>query len=469
MIDHAPDRPWTPDRSRACVRGHIVVKMAAGEAPDGVPHYLDVAAGRRDAPTRLDGGPVDRALRRWAPAMRVSRAFRPARGDDTWDDLEQETGLARTFRIDVDPDVNVLDLLDELAAVGVVETAEPTYLSVTPFAVAASRPPSDRVWAHRMVGADAALSFEAGDRALIVAVVDTGVDLVHPELALRLRPGFDTVHLPRERVSPGVTLLGDVTTPDRIPRDEMGHGTACAGIIAAQGRRVPPGIGGAAQLLPARALASARIAGRRSLTAVGGLPDIDEAVKSAVDLGARVLNLSFGTPQTALREDDPEPHAGIVEYARRRGCILVAASGNDGTDTKYFPAAHEGVIAVGAVGAEGLPAAFSSRGPHVALSAPGEHVFTATVGGYATNTGTSFAAPFVAGACALLFARAARYGVPLSAADARRILTTSARPFARGQSFSGSGTGVLDVPAALRQLEHELVNPPMRIPTRISA
>lgn len=460
MIAVAPNRPWTPERSRVALPGRVVFRVASGEAPERVPHYLEVARGRASAPLRFDGGPVDRALRRFSPAIRVSRAFEAAAGglrERDWDEVEDATGLSRTFRLELDPDADLLPVLDALASLAHVESCAPHYLSATPFALGApAEATAEPDYAHAMVGAEAALRFEPGDGTLIVAIVDSGVALEHAELRDKLRPGIDTVDLPSHSASAGLRLIGDTSDPDRVPRDDMGHGTACASIIGALGHRVPAGIGGAAQLLPARALAAARLAERSKLTAIGSIPDIDAAVKTAVDLGARVLNLSFGTPETALRDDDPVPHAEVVEYARRRGCVLVAASGNEGTAIRYFPAAAEGVIAVGSVGPDGTPSAFSSRGDHVDLSAPGEAIPTAGRQGYTRQTGTSFAAPFVAGACALLLARAARYGHPLDADDLRLLLRTSARPFATGTPPRGSGAGVLDIPAALDLLERVL-------------
>src|SRR5262249_3420171 len=122
---------------------------------------------------------------------------------------------------------------------------------------------------------------------------------------------------------------------------------------------------------------------------------------------------------------------------------------------KFYPAALPGVIAVGAVGPNGEPSAFSTRGDHVALCAPGEGIPSAGVGGYQSMTGTSFAAPFVTGACALLLASAARRSRPLSPVAIRQLLVRSARPFGRG-SGAGSGAGILDVPRALGALESAL-------------
>ncbi|MFL5540758.1 MAG: S8 family peptidase, partial [Longimicrobiaceae bacterium] len=415
MVERAPDRPWAPERSRQALRGRLVVRVAPGEAPEKVPHRADVAAGLAVAPFSFDGGQLDRAVKRFSPALRVLRAFAPAvrigapgaRGH-RWSDLEQETGLARMFRIDVDPDADLVALIEEVGALGLVESVSPFYLSVTPFLSPSPaegekrQPPRDPWYAHRMIHAAEALAMEPGDSALILAVVDSGVDLHHPELQGALRPGFDTVDLPEGQVPRSLRLVGDYARPDRSAEDEVGHGTACAGIIAARGDRLPKGIGGAVRVMPARALAGAQMVGRETRTAMGSLMDIDLAVKTAVDLGARVLNLSFGTPETALRERDPRPHQEVVDYARRHGCILVAASGNSGSTARYYPACLDGVIAVGAVGADEHPTGFTTRGDHVDLCAPGESIPSTAVGGYQLNTGTSFASPLVAGVAALV-------------------------------------------------------------------
>lgn len=473
MIRRAPDLPWCPERTRRVARGQVLLRVAPGEDPARIPYHLEAQRGRMPAALSFDGGPVDQALRRFTPATRITRAFAsahklgaPGQRHLAWDALEDELGLSRTFRVEVDPDADLRPLTEELSALAVVESATANYLAVTPFDHALRAPeheqprsvtrPKDPWYGHRMVGAVEALRFEAGDSTLIVAVVDSGVHLEHPELSGRLRPGVDTVDLPAEPSGRGLRFIGDTRDPDRTPRDEIGHGTACASIISARGRKLPHGLGGASPSLPVRVLAGARLGDKAGLTAIGSIMDIDAGVKTAIDLGARVLNLSFGTPESALREDDPRPHAAIVAYARRRGCILVAAAGNSGQRERYYPACLDGVIAVGSVGPEGRPSRFSTRGDHVDLSAPGEHILGAGLNGYQENTGTSFAAPFVTGACALLMARAARYGKPLDGDVARELLQRTAKSFPRDADARGSGSGILDVPAALGALEAAL-------------
>jgi subtilisin family serine protease len=462
VTDRAPYLPWTPEWSRLAVRGRVIVKVASGEAPDRVPHTRDVAVGREVAPTFFDGGGrVDSTILRFSPALRVTRVFRPREAGSVrrpgWDGVEDDTGLSRTFRIDLDGDADLVALLQELADLVVVESACPQYLAVTPFAApAVAEPAEDRWYAHRMIGAAEALSLEPGDSALITGVVDSGADLRHPELQQKLRPGVDTVDMAGSELPRSVRLLGDIEGRDRIAQDLVGHGTACAAIIGGKGINIPQGLGGETRVLPARALAGAKVVGRTSLTALGTLTDIDLALKLAIDLQARVVNCSFGTPESALRDRDPRPHADIVSYARRRGCTLVAASGNSGDRSRSYPACLDGVIAVGSVGPEGRPSGFSTRGDHVDLCAPGERVPSASVGGYGSHTGTSFAAPFVTGACALLLARAARLSESAEPDLLREVVMSSARPFGRGVDADGCGTGILDVPAALRLLERRL-------------
>lgn len=465
----APSRPFMPQEQRLVVRGAIHLKVRPGEAPERIASHQDVMCGAALASARFDGGPVDRVLRRHSPGIMVSRQYasrrhagRAGSGHQGWDDLEHALGLSDTFRVFIDPEVSLLRVLAGLRELDIVEEAGPHYLCQAPFALAADGRIAEADYtAFDRVGAAEARRREPGDSALIVGVVDSGCALRHPELIGRLRPGADTVDLDDERVSRGLRLIGDTSGRDRDPQDEMGHGTGCASIIAAKGDRVPPGLAGAVRILPIRALARAQKVDQPEPTAVGSIADIDAAIKLAVDLGATVLNLSFGTPASALKQGDPVPHEAAIRYADQRGCIMVAASGNRGDDVPYYPAALPEVIAVGSVDANNRPSSFSSRGPHVDLCAPGERIPGAAIDGYQHNTGTSFAAPFVAAAAAMLVSAARRASTPLSGQDVRRILVRSATPFAAEATALGCGAGVLHLPAALNVLEDATRGPPL--------
>jgi subtilisin family serine protease len=221
---------------------------------------------------------------------------------------------------------------------------------------------------------------------------------------------------------------------------------------------MPPGLAAATSLMPVRVLASARppgAAGKARVMGLGSLSDISFAMKLSVDLGAKVLNCSFGTSEDALMPGDPKPHEDATAYALERGTVMVAASGNSGRPERFYPAASEGVIAVGSVGPEGALSAFSTTGDHVALCAPGERILTPSIDSYDYSTGTSFAAPFVAGAAALLVARGRRAARPLTSAQTRELLTASAAPWP-GRAPEGAGAGILDIPAALGKLDLQI-------------
>lgn len=364
--------------------------------------------------------------------------------------------MARTLVLRVPAGTPVGALCETLAQIATVESASPNYVAVTPFDMANAITPSaagDDGWAaRRLIRMAEAHAIEPGDDSVMVALVDSGINVPHPEFSRTFRPGYDTVRLENGDVAPGVQLLGDHRRNDANPADHfVGHGMGCAGIIAADGREMPGGVGGACRIIPLRALAAARLPGKTSAVGLGAISDLDMAMKLAVDLGAKVINMSFGTDDAALAPRSPRPHADVVDYALARGCILVAASGNNGRAARFWPAAYPGVIAVGAVGADRNPTGFTTRGDHVALSAPGDQVLTTALSGYQRATGTSFAAPFVAGAAALLVARSHRRARPIDAATVRDILVRTAQPFA--SPSTGCGAGILDVAAALAALD----------------
>ena len=441
--------------TRRHVAGQLVLRTSPGTELERISAHRDVRAGAATAALSLDGGgPIDRALHRHTVALQASRAFYSRRGlalgsghgHVEFDEVEHELGMARTFRVYVDPAASIEELVEALLALETVDSATPAFVCEMPFA---GSPPSghhlDR--AREIIGADRALALEPGDSSLIVALVDSGVSLDHRELADRLRPGVSSVAL-REPTIDELRVISGAHAKLQDVSDDQGHGTACAGLIAAIGYAIGRGVAGAARLLPIRALCGALAPGAAHPTAIGLIPDIDSGLKTAVDLGARIINLSFGTPEDEVG-NDPIPHVEAVRYALARDCILIAAAGNSGKATRFYPAALPGVIAVGAVDDNRRPAAFTTRGEHVVLCAPGVQIAAASIEGYGVVSGTSFAAPFVTGACALLVAHAARESQPLGPATVRRILADSASPFAAGVDVKGCGAGVLDIPAAL--------------------
>lgn len=216
---------------------------------------------------------------------------------------------------------------------------------------------------------------------VIVAVLDTGIDVDHPAFAGRLLPGWNVIdgvdHVRDTR--DGVDNDGDNIT------DEMyGHGTHVAGIVA----RVAPG----AKILPVRVLND---------DGIGDAFGLAQGIVFAVTAGADVINLSLSSVT------DSQIVRKAVEFAHAEGVVVVAATGNAGhAEPKEFPAAIEGVIAVAATGPDDLKAAFSNYGSEIRMSAPGTEIESVLPDGKSgPASGTSMAAPFIAAAAALTIER----------------------------------------------------------------
>jgi subtilisin family serine protease len=458
-------QPWGRAGDAYSTPGTLILKLELGEAPPGIPHWRDVRDGMHGAAESFGIAAVDRTLRHFSDRVQITRLHasaanygRPGKGHLAFDGLEHAVGLSRTFRVDLDEECSIAHTVQALRQYSRVEEAAPRYLCVTPFAEDSAAAHAAAWQAREQIGAPRAMAYEPGDAAVIVAIMDTGVQQAHPELRRRLRRGDDTVQLDANDVPTGLRLLSTPELDNDVTEDVVGHGTSCAGIIGARGEQMPPGLAGLCSLLPIRVLGAALFPGKTAPVGIGAIADIDCGLKLAIDLGAKVLNLSFGTPFSALDAGAPAPHADVVKYGLARGCILVAASGNSGLEERFSPAALDGVIAVGAVGQNDQPTAFTTRGEHVALCAPGEKIVSSGLGGYAAVTGTSFAAPFVTAAAALLVSRAESKGMPLDGMTARRLLTESARPWQGRATQPGCGTGILDVYAALQALDSEIAS-----------
>lgn len=456
--------------------GHIVVRTRPGETFAHVPSHIDCAHGRARPTCFLDDGPIDRALRRDTSAFRAARVFH-ARGSLHepgcrhlgFDDLEQELGLARTYRVELaDDDPTVTrDTVRRLRDLLSVESATVQTLATAPLLID-DRPPSVEVHhpapkevdePHEVVHAAAALELEPGDAEVVVAVVDTGVSLDHPEFRGRLMAGYDTVDLGIGRVGEDMRLVGDSWGRDHAPDDGTGHGSHVAGIIGAKGLRVRPGLAGRCLVLPLRVLAAAMTSGseQQKVIGVGSIADIDAGLKLAIDAGAAVVNMSLGTEGTDLDPHAEEPHGAIARYAEALGVVLVAAAGNSGRKQAVYPAVLPAVIAVGAMEVDGRRSDFSTYGDHLALCAPGRGVISVGRRRYRRSTGTSHAAPFVAATAALLITHARRRGVTLSARQVRELLEGSADRLGRGGDRDIEvGAGMLNAAGALRRLDEQL-------------
>ena len=227
-----------------------------------------------------------------------------------------------------------------------------------------------------------------GSSTVRIGIIDSGVDISHPDLAGKIVGTYNAV----DRTS-------DV-------RDLVGHGTGVASIAAAAtGNGI--GISGAGY---DSSILAAKVADRSGRIFTD---DLAAGIVWAVDSGAKVINLSLGGPSSDRLERD------AIAYAQRHDVLVVAAAGNDATRTKQYPAALPDVLSVGASATDGSTRApFSSYGSWVDVAAPGRGLLVAAPGGgYDRADGTSFSSPLVAGEVALLEAfRPGRTSAELSAA-----------------------------------------------------
>jgi subtilisin family serine protease len=302
-----------------------------------------------------------------------------------------------------------------------------------------------------------------------VGVIDTGIDTAHADLINELaenagETGTDANGLDKryngidddgngfiddwrgydfvDGTTPGI---GDWSARDNAPMDENGHGTSVAGIIAAESNN---GIGIAG-------ISSAKILALRAFDATGNGSDVDiaSAIVYAVDNGAEIINMSFGdiVESPILRD--------AVAYAYSKNILLVASSGNDGSDNPHYPSDLNGVVSVGSVNSYDSRSVWSSHSSMLDLVAPGESIPTTALGGGYTGSfsGTSAAAPQVSGVLAVLKAYEKSLGKSadafLSNEDYRGLLVTTADDVGDKGWDSYTAAGVVNAENAISSLK----------------
>lgn len=267
-----------------------------------------------------------------------------------------------------------------------------------------AKTPNDTLWGYqnnlRAISASRAWDFTVGSPEVLVAVIDTGVDYFHPDLAANI--AVNSAEIPDNKIDDDQNgyvddVFGyDFSDADSYPLDLHGHGTHVAGIIAARGddNYGISGVSWKAGVLPVRVL---------DADGSGTLADVIAGVDYAVARGASVLNLSLGAPYGS------KLFLQALQRAERAGAVIVVAAGNESSnndDTPSFPANYQlpSLISVAASDSVDDLAYFSNTGAQtVHLAAPGVSILsTLPLEGYAFMSGTSMAAPHVAGVAALV-------------------------------------------------------------------
>lgn len=315
-----------------------------------------------------------------------------------------------------------------------VDYAEPNYL------LEAHSPPNDPKWEQQWgppkIHVPEAWEITRGDQKILVAVVDTGVDYTHPDIA-------------DSYVNSGYDFVDNDNDPHPIWQS---HGTHVAGIIAAvAGNRV--GIAGIAHV----SIMAVRVLG---LKGQGSVWNVAHGIVYAVREHAHVINLSLGGGRKSKLLE------AAVQFALAAGCVVVASAGNRGGPPVSYPAAYTGVIAVSAIDESEKLADFSSYGPEVDLAAPGVDILSTVIAGkYKEFSGTSMAAPHVTGVVALMLS----VNPKLTPDQVRDILHKTAKDLGKPGRDDKYGYGLVDAYAAVQRAKEARgggTTPPAPSPSR---
>lgn len=287
--------------------------------------------------------------------------------------------LTSTALVSTNASESVLEAASRLMQLDKVEYAEPNYrrylLETVP-----NDPEFSRQWAHQNIQSTRAWSLETGKPSVIVAVADTGIDYTHEDILDNMWPG----------------LGRNFIDQNNDPMDTNGHGTLIAGIIGAVGNN-SKGIAGVNWRVSLMAL---KFIGPEG----GTVADEIQAIEYALQRGARVFNMSFGSYQPSVIEKEAMAAASNI--------LFIAAAGNELNNNDFsplFPASYDlpNIISVAATGVNDNIASFSNYGPNtVHVAAPGSGILSTIPGDrYRLYSGTSMSTAFVSGLAGLILAR----------------------------------------------------------------
>ena len=228
-------------------------------------------------------------------------------------------------------------------------------------------------WAIPAQNLTQAWDITTGTNTVFIAVIDSGIDRNHPDLdQADIRKGWDYLY------------------NESCYRDSNGHGTNVTGVIAAETNNYV-GIAGTtwnAAVIPLLVM---------DYNGGGYSSDIINAIYDAADVGCKIINLSLGSSSYSYYEDQ------AIQYAYSKGCIVVAAAGNNGNGSLVYPASYNNVVSVGSINSNLTKSYFSNYNNYVDVCAPGENILTTdSYVNYKYVNGTSFSAPYVTGIAALV-------------------------------------------------------------------
>jgi len=274
-------------------------------------------------------------------------------------------------------------------------------------------------WNLRKIGTDQSWTFNKDASGVVVAVIDTGVDLTHPDIEPHIASGYNVIK------------------PEDQPEDDVGHGTHVSGVISAlvNNRLGVAGMTWSSRILPVKVLDE---------TGSGSTYAVAQGIIWATDHGAKVINMSLGNYATSSFLHD------AIKYAYDKDVVLIAASGNDNTDRPSYPAYYPEVFAVAASDSNNNRASFSNYGDYIDVTAPGVNIAsTYPKNQYVALSGTSMATPHVSALAALIRAT----NPSLRNTEVMDIIRITAQDIGDPGTDSYFGYGLINVPKAVEEAQ----------------
>ncbi len=338
--------------------------------------------------------------------------------------VKEEISQIKTKLVSV-PEDKRGEILEKLSKNSKVEFAENNYLAEGGIIPDDPKYPSQ--WHLPKISAPIGWDLNTGSEGVVIGVIDSGIDPTHPDISSKLVPGYN--------------FLSNNTDT----HDVLGHGTKVSGTASAISNN-SVGVAGVTwknKIMPLVVLDSTNYA---------SYYNISRAITYAADHGAKVLNISIGGTSSSSTMQS------AVDYAWQKGIITVACAHNYSTDTPYYPAALQKVIAVSATTSTDIKASFSNFGSWIDVSAPGSGILTTTNGGgYGSVSGTSFSSPITAGALALIFSINPNF----TPDQAQNVLFTSADDLGEAGFDTYYGWGRVNIGAAAQLASSGQITPPL--------
>jgi subtilisin family serine protease len=434
--------------------------LAAGQTSVSKPAYVpgqvivklkEQAGGSTFAPLGQTGDIVLLGLQiqhRLHDPAPVFRRFRG--GPQPQDRLEGGSSLRRYYLLKTDRDVR--RVCAELNKNPDVEYAQPNYIYER--CAEPNDPDFPDQYAHQLIQMANAWDISTGSRDIVIAVLDTGVDINHPDLKDNI--WVNKNEIPNNKLDDDNNgYIDDISgwnfeddNNDVVPElsffDIEGHGTNVSGVIAATGNN---GVGVCGVNWQGSIMAL-----RLSIFVTSA--EVAEALDYAAANGARVANMSFGGDDLG-HEGDPLVKTAI-DNAFEKGVLLVASAGNDDATEPLYPAAYYNVMAVSSTNGEDQKTGHSNFGPWVDIAAPGTDIVTTDLGnGYIATAGTSFSGPYVAAVGALVLGHRPQ----LTNVEVRAVLENTTDPVAYGSVDPNEGyigTGRVNAYRALLAADQRL-------------